>query len=197
MNDTVVYTHTRLDTNEIFYVGIGNTKRPYIVHNRGNWWKRIVAKAGYRVDILFENLSWVEACAREIALIEFYGRKDLGTGTLINMTDGGEGAKGYIRVNSEAAKLKMSKSHMGKTLSKEHKRNISEGAKMISPDSRRKQSEAQKQPIIQLDLDGNKIIEWESAIDAEINGGFTKTHIGAVCRGQRKTHAGFKWEYVN
>ena len=40
-----VYTHTRLDTNEIFYVGIGtqdNYKRASRVHNRTNYWNNIV-----------------------------------------------------------------------------------------------------------------------------------------------------------
>jgi hypothetical protein len=28
-NNIVVYRHVRLDTNEVFYIGIGNETRPY------------------------------------------------------------------------------------------------------------------------------------------------------------------------
>lgn len=34
MNNTIVYRHRRLDTNKIFYVGIGKDKRPYDINNR-------------------------------------------------------------------------------------------------------------------------------------------------------------------
>ena len=68
-----VYTHTRLDTNEIFYVGIGtqdNYKRASRSHNRTNYWNNIVKNAGWRVDIVFDNLSWEDACKKEIELIK-------------------------------------------------------------------------------------------------------------------------------
>ena len=45
----------------------------------------IVNKFGY---------SWANVCQIEIDLIKKYGRKDLNEGTLVNLTDGGEGAYG-------------------------------------------------------------------------------------------------------
>jgi hypothetical protein len=36
-------------------------------------------------------LSWEEACEKEIELIEMYGRRKLGEGTLVNLTEGGQG----------------------------------------------------------------------------------------------------------
>lgn len=89
-----VYQHRRLDTNEIFYIGISNTnnfKRAYYKYNRNKIWKDIVNKTNYIVEILAENLTWIEACFTEIVLIGIYGRKDLKNGTLSNLTDGGEG----------------------------------------------------------------------------------------------------------
>ena len=50
-----VYTHTRLDTNEVFYVGIGtqdNYKRASRSHNRTNYWNNIVKKVDGKL-ILF------------------------------------------------------------------------------------------------------------------------------------------------
>lgn len=93
----LVYKHIRLDTNEVFYVGIGkNKKRPYSKRDRNIIWERITKKTCYSVIIIKDNLSWEEACKEEKQLILFYGRKDLGTGTLCNMTDGGEGTLNVV-----------------------------------------------------------------------------------------------------
>jgi uncharacterized protein involved in tellurium resistance len=35
------------------------------------------------------NTIWEEACKKETFFISYYGRKDLGLGSLVNMTDGG------------------------------------------------------------------------------------------------------------
>lgn len=93
-----VYKHIRLDTNEIFYIGIGKYKyRPYSKHNRNNYWRNIVNKTKYDVKIITKCDTWEEACLIEKYLITFYGRRDLGTGSLVNMTDGGEGTNNYIK----------------------------------------------------------------------------------------------------
>ena len=117
-----LYTHTRLDTNEVFYVGIG-TQDNYIrasrSHNRTNYWNNVVKRCGWKVDILYDNLSWEDACKKEKELIAFYGRIDLGTGTLVNLTDGGEGTLGHK--HTEETKEKMSKTRKGRKYSEEHK----------------------------------------------------------------------------
>lgn len=103
-----VYTHTRLDKNEVFYVGIGsNDKSLERAHRKHGteYWERIVTKTLYRVDILFIGISWDEAVEIEKYLIKFYGRRDLRTGTLVNMTDGGEGTCGRIRPLHEIEKF--------------------------------------------------------------------------------------------
>lgn len=88
----IVYQHRRKDTNEIFYIGIGkNTNRAYNKYSRSKVWKDVVFKTDYIVEILYNNLSWDEACLKEIQLIKLYGRKDLNLGTLVNLTDGGSG----------------------------------------------------------------------------------------------------------
>jgi len=92
----IVYKHIRKDTNEIFYVGIGtNLRRAYTKKSRNCYWKNI-AKNGYVVEILHKNLTWEEACIKEVELIKQYGRKDIGTGILANMTDGGEGSLNIV-----------------------------------------------------------------------------------------------------
>ena len=117
-----VYTHTRLDTNEVFYVGIGtqdNYRRASRKHNRTNYWNNIIKKCGWRVDIVFDNLSWEDACKKEIELIKMYGRIDLGTGTLVNLTNGGDGSLGLK--HSLETRQKMSRTRKGMKYSDEHK----------------------------------------------------------------------------
>lgn len=87
----VVYRHIRLDKNEVFYIGIGREKRPYSKKDRNKYWHNIVNKSEYKIDILFDDLTWHEACEKEKEFIKLYGRKDLGTGTLVNMSEGGGG----------------------------------------------------------------------------------------------------------
>lgn len=111
-----VYRHIRLDTNEIFYIGIGSEnndyKRAHTKRNRNKYWHNIVNKTNYEVEIILDNLTWEEACTKEIEFIKLYGRRDLNQGTLVNMTEGGEGPLGFM--HSQESKDKMSKSRIGK-----------------------------------------------------------------------------------
>lgn len=105
-----VYTHTRVDTNEVFYVGIGTVgkvkyiskisyKRAYQKYNRSNFWKKVVNKTEYKVNIICESFNLKSIKEIEEQLIDFYGRKDLKQGNLVNLTNGGESNEGYIRSN--------------------------------------------------------------------------------------------------
>ena len=107
----IVYTHTRLDTNEVFYVGISvGEKRAYSTKRTAPW-RAIANKTEYRVDITHTDLVWEEACAIEKYLIDFYGRRDLGKGPLVNLTDGGDGR--YGAVATQATRDKMSTTRKG------------------------------------------------------------------------------------
>ena len=52
-------------------------------------------------------------------------------------------------------------------------------------------------PIIQYTLDGEFVREWDSAIQAEREGGFSNSHIISVCKGKRPHHKGYIWRYKN
>lgn len=99
MNKYLVYRHIRLDKNEPFYIGIGNEKRPYEKRRRNKYWKNIINKTEYKIEILFNDLTWGQACEKEKELIQLYGRKDLSLGTLVNLTDGGDGTLNTISWN--------------------------------------------------------------------------------------------------
>jgi hypothetical protein len=103
----LVYRHRRKDTNTVFYVGISNSiNRPYSKRNRNFYWHNIVKKYGYDVEILYDDLTYDEAFELEIFLISIYGRKDLGTGILCNMTNGGDGRQNILV--SKETRLKLS-----------------------------------------------------------------------------------------
>ncbi len=88
----IIYQHKRKDTNEVFYVGIGRAiNRAHTKKSRNQHWHNIVNKVGYDVEILYEDISWEEACKKEVELIKKYGRMDLKQGSLVNMSDGGDG----------------------------------------------------------------------------------------------------------
>ena len=87
-------------------------------------WK---ANLDYEEDIVLTGCTEEEAFFYESQIILAYGRIDLGTGCLSNLTNGGEGIKGQIR--SEETKRKISEFQKGKTLSKETRHKISEANK--------------------------------------------------------------------
>lgn len=127
-----VYRHITKDTNKVFYIGIGNKARANNKKSRNTYWKNIIEKHGYYVEVLAENISFEDAKELEVFLISLYGRKDNKTGILCNMTDGGEGTKNI----SESARKKISERRKGvRTLpidyirTEEHCKKISESKK--------------------------------------------------------------------
>jgi hypothetical protein len=153
----VVYRHIRLDKNVPFYIGIGKTENRAFdkKYSRNKIWKGIVNRTEYRVDILFNNLTWKEACEKEKEFIKLYGRIDLGLGTLCNMTNGGDGANGNIM--SLEARKKIGESHkgekhhqFGKKLSQEVKEKIRKtlSGRKLPDDVKKKVSETLKKTLM-------------------------------------------------
>jgi len=89
-----VYIHRRLDNNEPFYVGIGVPGRALSRSGRTKHWRNIVAKHGVKIDYVVKGVSRAEAVDLEVLLISWIGRTLLGSGPLVNITDGGEGCPG-------------------------------------------------------------------------------------------------------
>jgi hypothetical protein len=103
-----LYRHIRLDTNQVFYVGIGTVQGKYNTRGkryirahtrtmRNRAWKGVIKKTKYSIDILLETNDKDFLFRKETEFIRLYGRVDEGTGTLYNQTNGGEGAFGISR----------------------------------------------------------------------------------------------------
>jgi len=93
-----------------YYVGKGCGKRAFGRKNHG----RLHPPKDLSRIVLFPQDSEAAAFESERDLIALFGRKDLGTGCLRNMTDGGEGATGYIAPVELRQRLsQMRKGHLG------------------------------------------------------------------------------------
>ena len=159
-----VYKHTRRDTNEIFYIGIGNQdkyKRAFSLIKRNNFWKNIVSKTEFSVEIIQDGLTWKQACEKEKELIKEIGRRDLGLGTLVNMTDGGDGTFNVKHTKQWYEKQKKNNSKKGKPISEEHKRKIS-----LNHKSKNKDSSSGNKPIDVFDKHWNFIKSYDSILEA-------------------------------
>lgn len=129
----VVYRHIREDKDQVFYIGIGvEVGRAYRTSRKNKIWNDIVSKTNYRVEILISSITREEAIELEIGLIKYYGRMDTGTGTLSNMTDGGDGGPNFKgKKHTEEWKKNMSEILRGRSAVKsdEHKKKISKALK--------------------------------------------------------------------
>jgi len=127
MNIYYVYAYLREDGTP-YYIGKGVHKRAWKQHRKNGMYVW-TPKDKSRIVILKEHLTNQQAKELEIELIVKYGRKDIGTGILRNMTDGGEG----LHNPSQEIRDKKSKSMIGKNTNPKsllHRKKISES--MIS-----------------------------------------------------------------
>lgn len=108
-NTHYVYLHYHAGDTVVFYVGKGHHRkyrhhcRAHDLKTRSRMWQRVHAKHGVRVEVLEDNMSEYAAFLLERTMIALIGRRDLGLGTLVNHTDGGEGVKGRKASPEECA----------------------------------------------------------------------------------------------
>jgi hypothetical protein len=88
-----VYTHTLEGANRPFYVGVGSDKkyiRAFTRTGRTKAWEEVALSNDFRVDIISDNLTWLDACLLESELIMKHGRQNNNTGLLVNKNNGGK-----------------------------------------------------------------------------------------------------------
>lgn len=174
------YTYCLIDPRDCqpFYVGKGKGRRMY------DHWKHRNAKCckNYRLkqklkqleqagvrpvySVVLENVTDAEALSKEMELVACFGRLDIGTGILCNLTDGGEaGASGW----SQDTRLRKSQLELAKN---------------------------KGQPVNQYTLGGEFIASFPSAKRAsEAVEGANRSYITQCCKKVRKSAGGFLWAY--
>ena len=100
--DSFVYLHVNADDGVPHHVGIGFKKsRPWNL-KRNDKHRNKVAKHGLRVEIVADNLTWEQACFWEVHWIKALRAAGY---ELTNLTDGGDGSRGYKHTTQDIEKM--------------------------------------------------------------------------------------------
>jgi hypothetical protein len=194
------YAYLREDGTP-YYIGKGKGNRAHNQHKRkGIGFLPVPPKD--RIIKLKQNLTEEEAFKHEVYMISVFGRKDLGTGILINLTNGGEGPSGAIpwnigkklsqeivekirkkatgRILDENTKQKMSKSHKGIKHTEETKKLISQ--KQLGKNNHNSQY------IWIFTFESGEVVKTSSMPSWCKNNGYDKAALMRVCKGQVGRH---------
>jgi hypothetical protein len=158
MKNYYVYQYLRKDGTP-YYIGKGKGSRAYL-----NGRSTPKPPDLDRIQFVKENLTEDEAFALERNLIVKYGRKDLGTGILRNLTEGGEGASGRI-VKLESIEKRVAK-NTGKKRTPEQKKRMSLAQKGRIPTE---YTEAQKAEISRKISESQKGKSKSNAMKAKLS----------------------------
>jgi hypothetical protein len=186
------YAYLREDGTP-YYIGKGKDRRRYVKGDRTVF----PPEDKSRIIILKENLKEEEAFKHEVYMIAVFGRKDLGTGILRNMTDGGDGPSGLII--SDETKRKMSESGKNKVFTEKHKKNISEANKRRDAGKYQRTEETllkmkTGRKLITYELthtDGTKLIIDSMNEFCKKNPHLGRSAMNGVGRGVRKSYKGW------
>lgn len=190
-----VYRHIRLDKNEPFYIGIGNCKkcgypRAHSKFYRNKMWLQVLNESKISVEIIMDGLSYEEAKTKEKEFIKLYGRKDTGSGSLVNMTSGGQGAPN--RTKSVAGTNNPMYGKRGKDCPA-YGRNGDKHPLYGKIGTARSRKIAQVNPLTE------EVIRIYESINsaAEINGfGIGNIYNAALNKYRMKTAYGYKWKVL-
>jgi hypothetical protein len=141
-----VYEHWRPDKDVCFYVGKGKGRRASVMYGRGAHHERIqkkLASLGMCVEVrlVADSLTEKDAHKKEIERIAAWRSLSV---SLVNKTAGGEG----LSEPSAEIRAKLRSAKVGKQLSPEHKKKISDGTKkaLADPEIRSRISASSRSP---------------------------------------------------
>ena len=183
------YAHYKKDGDleKPFYIGKGKNRRCFSI-TRTKFWTYVANKHGVLIKLLDVNLTQIEALEREAEYIEHYGLISEG-GCLVNVLKHGSPTYEEVQKIKKRKALDQTigdrKKYFGKKLYGEDNPNF--GNKGIK--------NPLSIPVVKLDLDGNFIEQYASAVEAEEKN--QVRGIIAVCRGKRNQLHGYKYVYLS
>lgn len=188
LKDYYIYIHYH--ENVIFYVGKGSKLRYKGTDHRNNHWINTVNKYGFNIEIIKDNLNEKDSFELEKKLISKYGRIDLKTGTLVNLTDGGEGLSGIIM-----SKYTRNLHRISMLGDKNNMYNV----RVCGKDNPNYGNTGGKNPlskkIIAIDFKGNIIKKYDSIIDTKKDG-YNSDCVSDCCRGKRAQTGGMQFIFA-
>ncbi len=197
-----IYIYSLKDpiSNEIRYIGkttnIKNRLNAHLTRSKNNkyhsarWVKSLLNKGQRPILEVVEECTEDNWKEREIFWIKYYREKF----DLTNILDGGEGGFINTRLGSKWTKEQHANNKIARTgLSVIHTKEGDENRKkgVIAYYSKN------KKPVLQYDLEGNFIKEWDSAVDAGKWLEISYSDINRSCKKETLTSAGFQWRYKN
>jgi len=179
-----LYRHIRLDKNEPFYIGVGTKRsgntfiqkyiRAYCKHDKRKIWKGIVSRTEYVVEIIMESNSRDFLLEKEKEFIGLYGRIDIKTGTLSNLTDGGEGTMNKSR--EQLDKELITRKNNGS-----YQRNKERWIKYINENIKGKDSVLNKKSYL-YNKQGVFVSQFKNMTDCSVYVGLTRSLVCKLCR---------------
>jgi hypothetical protein len=174
-----LYRHIRKDKDQVFYIGIGTDDNGKYSRakskNRNKYWHRIVNNTDYEIEIMLDDITFNEALEKEKEFIQVYGRRDLGLGTLCNLTDGGEGVSNM----SKEGKRKLRELRLNTKMPEEQKERYS---KMFKRGGNPNSSKIIHKHTLEV---------FESILDASEKYGINKRTLGNNLNGKNCNHSDF------
>ncbi len=180
------YVYIHVYNNRVIYVGKGSRARARDFANRDNKYKEYIQNVGkdsiksYIIEESYDEelMIHLEMLIHELFLgegFELFSRPQLGM-------------YGHLkgRVFSDETKSKLSKARIGKNHTEESKKKIG--------NARKGKKSTSRISVVQLALDNTFIKEYDSIRELD-NLGFHNSAIVMCCKGNRKTHKGYKWVY--
>lgn len=224
-----LYRHVRLDTNLPFYIGIGTKRlkkpncytcvyeRAFSKTQRSNFWKSVVNKTEYEVEILLESNDKKFILQKESEFINLYGRRFEKMGTLVNFKNEDSLIKGKPHTEESKRKLSIanrgqkrteetkkliSKNLLGKKKSKEHVLKIKEAlkgnkhclGKKATPEKLKNMRGSHGKKVIELEKD--KVVKiWTNMTEVAKSLNFSKTKMFEIIKKQKEIN-NKKYKYV-
>jgi group I intron endonuclease len=182
-----------------YYIGKGKGKRAYKDSGRKG---APTPKDKSYIIFLEQGLTEQEALDLEVYYIALYGRIDIGTGILRNLTNGGDGSTGWTP--SQETREKMSRAKVGKTLPQEIKDKMSQAllgnqrwlGKKHTQETKNKMAQARITRLYEFTDSDGEIYITDNAKDFARQYGLSDGHLNQVINGKRNHHKGWTGRIV-